>query len=86
MDIRTAQGETMANVTLALDDGILHKARIKAVHEHTSVNAVVREFLTAWVRDDEDREALVAQARQALEAAEYRSGGAGWTRDEIHER
>jgi plasmid stability protein len=76
----------MANVTLALNDDLLHRARVKAVHERTSVNAVVREYLAAWVRDDEDRAALVEQAREALEAAEYRSGGAAWTRAEIHER
>jgi plasmid stability protein len=76
----------MANLTLALDDALLRKARVKAVHEHTSVNAAVREFLIAWVRDDEERGALVELARKALEAAEYRSGGVTWTRDELHER
>jgi plasmid stability protein len=76
----------MANVTLAVDDALLRRARVKAVHEHTSVNAVVREFLAAWVRDDEERRELVESARRALDAAEYRSGGAGWTRDELHER
>jgi plasmid stability protein len=76
----------MANVTLALDDALLRKARVKAVHERTSVNAVVREFLAAWVRDDEERGALVERARQALEGAEYRSGGVTWSRDELHER
>jgi plasmid stability protein len=76
----------MANVTLALDDALLRRARVKAVHEHTSVNAAVREFLTAWVRDDEERGALVERARQALEAAEYRSGGVVWSRDALHER
>jgi plasmid stability protein len=76
----------VANVTLALDDVLLRKARVKAVHENTSVNAVVREFLAAWVRDDDEREALVERARRALEAAEYRSGGAAWTRDGLHER
>jgi plasmid stability protein len=76
----------MANVTLALDDQLLHSARVKAVHEHTSVNAVIREFLTAWVRDKADRTALVERARAAMEAAEYQSGGTSWTRDELHER
>jgi plasmid stability protein len=76
----------LANVTLALDDALLRKARVKAVHEQTSVNAVIREYLTAWVRDDEERGALVERARQALESSEYRSGGVSWTRDELHER
>ena len=76
----------MANVTLALDDALLRKARVKAVHEHTSVNAVVREFLAGWVRDEEERAAMVDRVRAALDASEYRSGGVSWTRDELHER
>ncbi len=76
----------MANVTLALDDALLQRARIKAVHEHTSVNAVVRELLALWVRDEDERAAAVERVSAALDAAEWRSGGAVWTRDELHER
>jgi plasmid stability protein len=76
----------VANVTLALDDALLRKARVKAVHESTSVNAVIRTFLTQWVRDDEQRAAIVESVRAALDASEYRSGGVAWTRDELHER
>jgi hypothetical protein len=76
----------MANVTLALDEALLRSARVKAVHEHTSVNAVIREFLVRWVRDDDERAAVVERVRAALDAGEYRSGGVTWTRDEVHER
>ena len=76
----------MANVTLALDDALLQKARVKAVHEHTSVNAVIREFLAGWTRDDDERAAAVERVRAALDASTYRSGGVTWTRDQLHER
>lgn len=76
----------MANVTLALDDALLKKARIKALHEDTSVNAVVRGFLAHWVQDDEERAVTVEKVRTALDASEFRSGGVGWKRDELHER
>ena len=76
----------MANVTLALDDVLLQKARVKAVHEHTSVNAVIREFLTQWVRRDDERAAVVERVRAAFDASEYRSGGVTWSRDDLHER
>ena len=76
----------MANVTLALDDGLLQRARVKAVHEHTSVNAVIREFLAQWVRDENERAAVMESVRAALDAAEYRSGGVRWSRDELHKR
>ena len=76
----------MANVTLAVDDALLRQARVKAVHEHTSVNAVIRDFLTAWVRDEDERAALVERAAEALDASRYRSGGVTWTRDDLHAR
>ncbi|TVS06578.1 MAG: hypothetical protein EA413_03640 [Cyanobium sp. PLM2.Bin73] len=39
----------MANLTLAVDDALLKRAREVALRENTSVNAVVREFLTRYV-------------------------------------
>ncbi len=42
----------MANLTLALDDALLHRARIRAATDGTSVNAVVRELLTAYSAAD----------------------------------
>jgi plasmid stability protein len=42
----------MANLTLALDDDLLHRARIRAATDGTSVNAVVRELLTAYSAAD----------------------------------
>ena len=76
----------MANVTLALEDALLRQARVKAVHENTSVNAVIREFLTQWVRRDDERAAVVERVRAALDASEYRSSGVTWSRDDLHER
>ena len=79
-------GARVANVTLALEDALLRQARVKAVHENTSVNAVIREFLTQWVRRDDERAAAVERVRAALDASEYRSGGVTWSRDDLHER
>lgn len=38
----------MANLTLSLDPDLLHRARVRAAEEGTSVNAVVRELLAAY--------------------------------------
>ena len=35
----------MANLTLAIDDDLLQRARQAAMRENTSVNALVREYL-----------------------------------------
>ena len=38
----------MANLTLAIDDDLLHRARVRAAEQGTSVNAVVRDLLVAY--------------------------------------
>ena len=53
----------MANLTLAVDDDLLHRARVRAAGEGTSVNAVVRDLLAAYSavdRVDAARRRLVA--------------------------
>jgi hypothetical protein len=76
----------MKNITLSVDEDVLAVARRYAVEHHSSVNALVREFLAA-IAEREDR---ARQARQRLrelsERSSARIGSASWTRDELHER
>jgi Family of unknown function (DUF6364) len=44
------------NITLAIDEAILEKARIVAAEKKTTVNAMVREFLTEIASRDDRRE------------------------------
>ena len=74
----------MANLTLVIDDALLRRARIRALEQGTSVNAVVRELLAAYADDRAvaGRRRVVALARAAP------SGSAGpsraWTREDIY--
>lgn len=75
----------MANLTLVVDDELLQAARVRALREGTSVNALVRTWLEDWL----NAEAAHAQATDDLLslAAAHRAGvSAPWTRDELHER
>lgn len=76
----------MRNVTLAIEEDILQKARVRAAREGTSVNEVIRRYLAEYGgREDRIRAAM---DRVLEEAAKYhgRSVGRRWTREEIHER
>ncbi len=71
-----------------IDDDVLRKARIKALDEGTSVNAVARESLERYVGKSEQ-----AAVRRAIveSALKFTSGGSGpggrsWTRDELYDR
>ena len=77
----------MKNITLAVEDDILDRARLVAAEKRTTVNAMVREFLTEVGK----REDKVAEARRQLLHLMDTSAGrmaSGWTfdRDETHER
>ena len=77
----------MANLTLAIDDDTLRAARIRALEQGTSVNAVVRDYLMSYARPENARDVL----RRIFERADRSSassgpGGRTWTREEIYDR
>jgi len=75
----------MANLTLSLDDALLQKAREAALRDNTSVNALVREYLSRYV----DARSRRLQALDGFDAIADRSGSASqgpWSRESLHER
>lgn len=80
----------MANLTVTIEDDLLQRARERAVAEKTSVNALVREYLTRYVEEQEA--ARLAHARRVLAAMDdiatrlNLGGDITWTRDELYDR
>ena len=79
----------MANLTLVVDEATLHRARVRAVQENTSVNAQVRQFLEEYsgVSGGPRQQAM----KRLLKLSRTVSVGGGmsdrtWTRDDLHER
>lgn len=77
----------VSNLTLTIDDDVLRKARIRALEEGTSVNAMVRRYLAGYA----GRSAAEAAVGRFVERARDSSAGSGpggrqWTRDELHDR
>jgi plasmid stability protein len=77
----------MTNLTLAVDEETLRKARIRAMQRGTSVNALVRDYLSRLAGESQAAEGI-AEFQAAVGGAGASSGPAGrtWTRDELHER
>ena len=75
----------MTNLTITIDEHLLKQARMRALQQGTSVNAVLREYLETYA--SESREArkatrgLVKLAKSAR-ASSQRS----WKREDLHER
>ena len=76
----------MMILTIVVDDDILERARIRAIEENTSVNAVVRAYLVSYAgvdcRRDDACERLLALSR----ASRSRRGGAVWNRGDLYGR
>ena len=76
----------MRNLTLAVDEEILLASRKLALERNTTVNKLVRDFLSELVREDGRRKAAAARLKDRMQKGLYVVGEKGWTRDELHER
>jgi plasmid stability protein len=76
----------MANLTIAVDDGLLHQARVRAAELGTSVNAVLRDYMRVWAGGHQERTDAVASLLRRSGRSRSGSGDKVWTRDELHER
>jgi len=76
----------MANLTITIEDEILRRARLRALEQGTSLNALLENYLEAYA-------AMGSTLEQATEAilrlstdSKSGRGDRSWTRDELHER
>ncbi len=74
------------NLTISVDSHVLKRARIRAVEEDTSVNAVLRDWLEAYAGGAGRNRQAVRRLLRLSEISGSGRGGARWTRDELHER
>ena len=76
----------MANLTITIDDDLLRRARVRAAEADTSVNAVLRDYMEAWVGQSGHRAGAVASLLQRSSHATSARGGRRWSRHDLHER
>ena len=77
----------MANLTITIDDLLLRQARMRALEDGTSVNAILRSYLERYAGAGDAADALGGFARLArASTASSGEGGRTWRRDEIHDR
>lgn len=83
----TDGGSDMANLTVTIDDDLLRRARIRALEQGTSVNALLRTYLENYADAGERSRAV----QEFLDLARSSTAGAPgnrrtWTREELYER
>jgi hypothetical protein len=77
----------VANLTLSIDDELLHQARVRALEMHTTVNALVREYLESLAGEHPARQAL-AEFLAITDTVHASSGphGRTWKREDLYDR
>ena len=74
------------NLTITVDAEALRRARLRALQNDTSVNALLRECLEVYAHEDDRAAQAVAGAKRLMGAAELHWGSGTWSREELYER
>ena len=74
------------NLTLAVDNEVLKRARMRAIMENPSVNAVLREFPESCAGGAARRGQAIEHRLSLSKTATSGRGSATWTRNELHDR
>jgi hypothetical protein len=76
----------MGNLTITIDEDTLRRARIRALEQGTSVNALLREYLEAYAGGGGEKKDAVRDLIALSKRSRSRRGRLVWKRDELHER
>jgi hypothetical protein len=76
----------MKNVTLSVDQDVLLAVRKYAAERNSSVNALVREFLTDIAQREDRAKKARRRIRELSDRSTARIGSKSWTRGELHAR
>lgn len=76
----------MANLTITVDDQALKKARLRALEEGTSINAILKELLEAYAGVNKNHLVAADNLLRLSEQANSQRGAAKWSREELYER
>ncbi|MGH8475760.1 MAG: DUF6364 family protein [Methylococcales bacterium] len=76
----------MKNITISVDEQVLTSVRRYASENGSSVNQLVREFLTDVAERNNRAEQVIRRIHQLSDQSTARIGFKSWTRDELHER
>ncbi len=76
----------MKNITLSVDDAVLAAVRRHAAERDSTVNALVREYLTNIAAHQDRARRARARLRQLSKQSQGRLGKKTWSREDLHER
>ena len=75
----------MKNITLSVDENVLAIVRRYASEQNSSINQLVREFMTSLAQRHDRANAVRERLRQLSDQSEARVGSKSWNRNDLHE-
>lgn len=76
----------MTNFTITLDEEDLKQARIAAIQQGTSLNAIIRNFIKEYINRNQRHQQATERLLQKAETSTFNSAGYTWKRDDLYER
>ena len=77
----------MANLTITVDEETVKRARIRALEEGTSVNALLRDYLEDYAGARRERREAWRKIQEIARSSGFSSGGEGLPkREELYDR
>ena len=76
----------MTNFTITLDEEDLKQARILALQQGTSLNAIIRNFIKELINHNQRYQHVTERILQKTEISTLNRTGRKWTREELYER
>ncbi len=73
----------MPNITISLDEELIKKGREYAAKHHTSINALIRDYLRQTVASESDD--WLAACFELMDHAGGDSKGEHWKREELYD-
>ena len=76
----------MKNITLSVDEHVLAAVRRHAAEHNSTVNALVRDYLTNLAAHEDRAKHARERLRQLSAQSQGRLGKKNWTREDLHDR
>jgi hypothetical protein len=76
----------MKNITLSVDESVLAAVRRHAAEHNSTVNALVRDYLTNLAAHEDRANRARARLRRLSKQSQGRLGKKTWSREELHDR
>ncbi len=76
----------MTNLTITIDELVLKKARMRALEDGVSINALLREYLEKYTGANKHYQQVTQEILKIAKESTAASNGKRWSRDELYER